>query len=80
MNTDILQQDIQTLLEFFSKNTYRAGVDTQIVSFPHISHQIKSFKSQKIVLMMKTMFKIRFTTCLSLKSGRICQFRIAFYL
>lgn len=33
MNPEILHQDIQTLLEFFSKNSYRVSTPAEIVSY-----------------------------------------------
>jgi hypothetical protein len=83
MSADILQQDIQTLLEFFSKNTYRAGVDTQIVSFFPYSCRMSRFTSPEHVLIIKQYLLLTsndFHHFPSLKSGRIYQFRSAFYL
>lgn len=82
MSTDILQQDIQTLLEFFSKNTYRAGVDTQVVSFSRISQLMRRFTCPENVLMLtnpSSVVIVQFHHFPSYKSGRICRFGGAFY-
>lgn len=47
MNTEILHQDIQTLLEFFAKNNYRADCSNFFVSEYKILQFIHRVSSQR---------------------------------